>query len=73
MRVFESFQYSFFLHLAMFLVEYSDGSGLMPGLGLALSPGFLESPRPDFGRSAQARARPGPLVKSLRAQRALGI
>ena len=51
----------------------SDGSGLKPGPGPARSPGFLESPRPDFGRRAQARARPGPLVKSPGAQRALGI
>ena len=55
------------------LMTASDGSGLKPGPGPALSPGFLESPRPDFGRRAQARARPGPLVKSPGAQRALGI
>ena len=55
------------------LLGTSDGSGLKPGPGPARSPGFLESPRPDFGRRAQARARPGPLVKSPGAQRALGI
>ena len=57
----------------LFCVVFSDGSGLKPGPGPARSPGFLESPRPDFGRRAQARARPGPLVKSPGAQRALGI
>ena len=51
----------------------SDGSGPKPGPGPARSPGFLESPRPDFGRRAQARARPEPVVKSPGAQRALGI
>ena len=55
------------------ILTSSDGSGLKPGPGPARSPGFLESPRPDFGRRAQARARPGPLVKSPGAQRALGI
>ena len=38
----------------------SDGSGPKPGPGPARSPVFLESPRPDIGRRAQARARPGP-------------
>ena len=51
----------------------SDGSGPKPGPGPARSPGFLESPRPDIGRRAQARARPEPVVKSPGAQRALGI
>ena len=51
----------------------SDGSGPKPGPGPARSPGFLESPGLDIGRRAQAWARPRPVVKSLGAQRALGI
>ena len=50
----------------------SDGSGPKPGPGPARSPGFLESPRSDIGRRAQARAWPEPVVKSPGAQRALG-
>ena len=57
----------------VFIMVDSDGSGPKPGPGPARSPGFLESPRPDIGRRAQARARPEPVVKSPGAQRALGI
>ena len=58
---------------ALYIHIASDGSGPKPGPGPARSPGFLESPRPDIGRRAQARARPEPVVKSPGAQRALGI
>ena len=58
---------------ALTRVRPSDGSGLKPGLGPAWSSEFLESPRPDNGRRAQAQAQPGPVIKSLGAQRALAI
>ena len=47
--------------------------GQGPSPGPAWSPGFLESPRPDIERRAQARTWPGPVVKSPGAQRALGL
>ena len=42
----------------------SDGSGLKPGPGPARSPGSKARPELDFWQRAQARARPGPLLKS---------